>query len=77
MTEPTPFLPLSEVQRFWQLQRVARKANLRLTTDGKRLHLRDDAGHDQQPADLDAAEQMLSAAIVGAVAAIDPREVHK
>lgn len=68
MTELTPFLPLTEMQRFWQLQRLARKANLRLTTDGKRFHLRDDAGNDQQPVDLDAAEQMLSAGIIAKVA---------
>ena len=68
MTEPTPFLPMSQVQRFWQLQRLAMRANLRLTTDGKRFHLRDGAGNDQQPVDLDAAEQMLSAGIIAKVA---------
>lgn len=63
MTEPTPFLPLSEMQRYWQLQRLARKANLRLTTDGKRFHLRDEAGNDHRPADLDAAARMLGAGL--------------
>jgi hypothetical protein len=57
--KPTPYHLDGQLPRFWRLQRLARKANMRLTSDGKKLHLRDAAGNDQIVDDLDIAEQQI------------------
>jgi hypothetical protein len=51
-----------KVQRFWRLQHLARKVDLRLTADAWQFHLRDLAGADRSLPNLDGAEAAILSA---------------